>query len=380
MSMKAMKNTMKCLIAVFMMAMAFAVTGITAQAIEATYAPATWSDFNKDPVETSKTYQVPANSYIVIPVKIPAKGCLYYSHAHGTSQFGLSANIYVDAACTTTASDYFYPPSDTEVVTSIYNFTKGGTYYLKVRSSNKVPVNYAISSFFISGADRTLKSGKTTVMYQNDYNKWIYNKFKATKTGYIAVSASELNNGSVNIQLMNKKKKALSDQDSVQNGTLYFGVKKGQTYYVATKGGYDDIYALKIKQTAIKEKSGSSKSKAVTMKRNKTYKGVQIADKKKSGNDWYKFKLTSKKKFKLTIKGGATGSYVSPYYSDNYSSDIGVKIIPANKYQTLRGAYSYVINGTSTLESSGKLSAGTYYVQIYKCDKMASGWYSLKWK
>ena len=138
------------------------------------------------------------------------------------------------------------------------------------------------------------------------------------------------------------------------------------------------MYGVQAKNVKIKEKSGSKQSKAVKINRKKTVKGVHIAN-NKTGTDWYKFTLPSKRKFKLTVTGGATDSYVSSYGS--YSSDLKVEIIPANKRQYLIGARTYVINGYKTyIESEGTLSAGTYYIKVSKESKKSSGWYTLKWQ
>ena len=371
--MKTMKNTMKCLVAVFMMAMAFVVTGITAQAVEATYAPPVCTDLSVDPGTTTKTYIVPAKGYTIIPIYVPSKGGMYYAHAHSVSDYGVYGDIYVDAACTVEASDYFYSISDTSVYSGIFTFDRAGTYYLKLYTNNSTPVEYYISSFFVSGENRTLTSGKTTAIFQNDYDSVVYSKFKATKTGYIAVSAAEIDGNYIYVTLMNNKKKALSDKCMVNNGTVYFGVQKGQTYYIATYTYSDNMYNLRVTQSQIKEKSGSSKAKAVTINKNKTVKGVQIANKKASGNDWYKIYLPSSKKVTFTIKGGVS----SPYSS---ATELKIKIIPANSRVYLYGSTMWVENGTGKYSSKGKLPAGTYYLQVSKYDKMASGWYSIKWK
>lgn len=378
MIMKSMKNTMKCLVAIFMMAMAFAVTGITAEAVEATYIPATYTDMTKDPGIAIKQYVIPAKGTIVIPIKIPSKGGLDIAYA-GVAQTGYSyrsmyIGCYYDDACTSQLPS-FYDSIDTAASGNDIAFSQGGTYYLQIKSYGDGPQMLILGAGFASGADRTLKSGQTTAIYHNSYDTWVYSRFKATKTGYIAVTAAEpvaegQYSSSIYVKLLNNKKKAYSDQTYLDNTTAYYGVQKGKTYYIATKSS-GEFYNLKVKFTKISEKSGSSKSKAQTIKKNKTVKGVQIANKKASGNDWYKIYLPSSKKVTFTIKGGT---------SSPYGRDLKIKIIPASSRIYLTGDTMYVENGTAKYSSQGTLPAGTYYLQVSKYNKMQSGWYSIKWK
>lgn len=380
--MKVMKNTMKCLVAVFVMAMVFAVSGITAEAMEATYVPANRTDLTKQSTAAYRDYSVPANSAIVIPVKVAGKGGLnmyYIAQDSATTPYyeDIYANFYSDPACTASISGAYIGFVGSVGDGKVIGFQGAGTIYMLVENDSDENLVFRFAAEFISGANRKIKSGGSTAIYQNDYSKWVYTEFKATKTGYIAVTAQDYDGYSITVKLHNSSKKVLSEDQYVKNGVTYFGVQKNKKYYIATKTSAD-LYNIKVKQTKISDKSGSKKSKAKTMSRKKNYKGVLIANKKKSGDDWYKIKLTSKRKLKLTIKGGATGSWI--YDDETYSSDIYVEIIPANKRQTLRGAYTYVVNGTTYLESEGKLSAGTYYVQIRKRNNLSSGWYSIKWQ
>ena len=58
---------------------------------------------------------------------------------------------------------------------------------------------------------------------------------------------------------------------------------------------------MKVTNTAIKEKSGKKKSKAVLIKKKKTKKGTIVAGEKRT--DWYKFKVTKKKRVRVIMKG-----------------------------------------------------------------------------
>ncbi len=370
-----MKKMMKCMIAVFVMAMAFVVTGVTVEAMEATYVPAVYTDMTKDPGVVTKQYIVQPKGETIVPVQIPAKGGLDVAYA-AINQTGYSfGNMYIgcyyDAACTSQVPS-FYDSITTSAKGNDVAFPAAGTYYFKIKSYGDGPQLVYFAAAFASGANRTLTSGKTTAIYNNNNSsQWVYTKFKAKKTGYIAVAAAEIAEYpySINVKLTNNKKKDLSTKTYVRNQYVYYGVQKGKTYYIATSSSAE-FYNLYIKHTTVKEKSGSSKSKAKTIKKGKTVKGVQIANKKKSGTDWYKFYLPSRKNFTITLKGGT---------SNVYGRDLVVKITKANGGSII-GNTMYVENGGGDYKTRSPFAAGTYYLQVAKKDKMSSGWYSIKWK
>ena len=370
--MKKMKSTFKCFFAMLVMAMAFVVMGTTAQAAEETYSFVTCNDLSKNAGSKTVYYTVPAYSSIVIPISVPGKGGVYLANA-GEGSSDLYGKIYTNAACTIANSDYYIGDIDDADYDTI-SFDKGGTYYLKVENSNRTTaLKVGINGFFVSGTDRTVKSKTTTAVFQNDYNTWVLHKFKASKTGYIQVYTEEANGYSVNVKLLSSGKKALSDDmytSSKYNTNSYFAVQKGKTYYIATKATSESMYNLNYKLTAVKEKSGSKKSKAVTIKKNKTVKGVQIANNKKSGNDWYKIKLTKRQKITFTISGKSTGNI-----------DLKIKVIPASKNVRIWGDTMYIpMASTKKYSTNGKFPAGTYYLQVSKADSKSSGYYSIKWK
>ena len=84
---------------------------------------------------------------------------------------------------------------------------------------------------------------------------------------------------SYSVKLMNSKKKSISgDYQSVyasKNYTTYFGVGKG-TYYIAVKTS-DPIYGIRTTYNKVTEKSGSTKSKAKSIYKKGTKKGIITA-------------------------------------------------------------------------------------------------------
>ena len=371
-----MKKSLKSLMVMFFMIIAFAMTGIVSNAAEATYTPTTVTNLNINPSLNIRNVTVPANSSIVIPIKIPAKGgiWLYYN---GGGNYNLLGRIYTDVSCTTLHTIIGYFDSSTSMKDVI--FDKAGTYYLKIENDNRTStISGNIGAYFFNGADKTLTSGKTNVTFQNSSTTWVYHKFKATKTGYISVNIQEAEGYGVYAKLLSSSKKALSNEiytyqsSSIDSSNIAsFAVQKGKTYYIATRGSSEgETYNITCTQKSVSEKSGTKKSKAVTIKKNKTIKGTQIANGKKTGNDWYKIKLTSAKKITFTIGGKTTGY-----------GDIKIKVVPASsKVRLYSNTMSVPETGNAKYTTIGKWPKGTYYIQVYKYNKNSSGYYSIKWK
>lgn len=381
------KKTLKCLMAMVAMVMAFAVTGIVAEAEEPAYTPTVISEVKSGvnlPAPAVREVIVPARSTVLIPFNVPQKGglWLYYWGQNDLSVPGaerpdeyedLYFGLYSDAACSDSGRLLYRMAGEETKSEDDVTILTPGTYYLAVENTAYTPLSYQFGAYFFSAADKTVSSGKVYAEYSTDYNQKIYHKFKAPKTGYLKVSAAEVNGYSVYVQLLSSKKKALSDElyaYSSNGHTVGFGVEKGKTYYIATRTSGSSTYSVGFKFASVSEKSGSKQSKAVTLKKNKTVKGVQPANGKTSGADWYKIKLTKKQKFKIYVSGVTTGSY-----------DIKCLVIPANKRVIMyNDTFKIPENGKGVISTDGKWSAGTYYLKVYKYNKKASGYYTLKWK
>ena len=346
--------------------------GISSEASEKVYTPSVWTDLSKDVKSEIVTYNILTNDSILIPITIQSKGALNISYMieNATStKDHLYINLFEDEQCK-------IPVLFNDInVSSEWNnkfiqLEKEGTYYLKVdNTESKSTLQFSMKAYFISGADRNIKPGKTTLIWQNEYGKWIYSKFKATKTGYVKVSAKSGTGKMVYVKVLDNKKKDVSVQHYLNqdNPYAYVGVQKGKTYYIATKSS-DDYYNLIYKLTGVKEKSGSQKEKAVTLKKGKTAYGVQIANRKKNGADWYKINIKKKQSIKIIVNGKLS--------ADN---DLRIQVIPANKEVKFNNDIIMVENNKKTV-STDALYPGTYYIKVFKTNKKASGWYSIKWK
>ena len=211
-----------------------------------------------------------------------------------------------------------------------------------------------------------LKNKKSVTVNPGTGKAYHYIKYKAGVTGYVTLNAT--GSQSAYLTLCNSSRKALSSEDwiygsSSTSNRVAYGVKKGQTYYIKIKSSHNP-FKLGLRETAVKEKSGSSKKKAVAVKANKTVKGSIQAGSKTA--DWYKIKVTKRKNVTITLKGSTNDKLQASVYTAS-----GRNIGSTSMYD-----YGY---GRS-LKSVGKLSKGTYYIKIVRGNSKSSGYYSLKWK
>ncbi len=285
----------------------------------------------------------------------------YSNDGNGSVAFGL----YKDANLTTSVGNPgFNYPKDENTTSRMVQVPKAGYYYVGITSriseySTSHTYSVAFAATFANGSDRTITSGKSIAVgqYSSQTN---YFKFKAKSTGYIKVSKDGYN---AKIALTNSKKKALTKY--ITGKSVYYGVKKGTTYYIKINAysNPDGGYVLKVTNSAIKEKSGSKKSKAATMAYKKYKNGTIIAG--SSQSDYYKFKVPKKKKVKIVLKGRT-------------NERINVKVYKGKK--VIGSSNLYSSNSGLTLKSSGKLTPGTYYVKVSRGTKYSSGYYKMYWK
>lgn len=317
-------------------------------------------------------------------VTIPAKGTVmiymagYAYDAAGTSQVDgnyMYYGLFYDAACTNpvdSSTSYGLVDSTGVEDYTVFTVPAAGTYYIGVYTSiysSSAGQIYAgaLAALYMNGADRTLTNKTWTVVGQKN-SQTNYLKFKASKSGYVRINTSGLS-GTITLMNSGKSKsysEAISFSDTYRDEVV-FGVKKGTTYYLKVKANsnYDGGYRIKYANGSISEKSGKTKSKAVTIKKGSTKKGYIYAG--SSQADWYKFKLTSSKKVTITVKGGTNDRLKIAVYK-------GSKRI-AGTPQTF-----WSDDESLKLTSNGKFSKGTYYIKVYRGNSKSSGYYTLKWK
>lgn len=217
-----------------------------------------------------------------------------------------------------------------------------------------------------------------------DYTSYYYFKIKPTKTGTIKFT-DDYTTG-YRVVLCNSSKKVISKGDKsfddfysagskyAYQKVLYYGVKKGVTYYIRVKGAstyraseYPYIGSVMWSNKASSQsKYGKKKSKAKAIKKKKTVKGLFTAGNKKG--QWYK--ITNKQKTtKIIFKSPRTNGTIKVkiYYKSLghwYNST----------YSVSRSSGKNPITGTIS-----KKVKHTYYLKVFP-DGKSSGNYTLMWK
>ena len=297
-------------------------------------------------------------------IYLPAKGSFIMSVANSSQSTDyINYGLYRDAQLSSQVGSLGVSKGTTTSWT--IKVPAAGYYYLGVYSSaysgESVSVVGNMVARYVRGTDRTIYNKKQIAVGYKDAQTNHF-KFKAVRNGYLKVQGSEAYD---KITLCNSKKKAIST--AVYTGyNPTFGVKKGKTYYIRVAASYnsDGIYALKVTNSTVLDKSGKKKTRATLLKRNRTKKGTIVASENRT--DWYKFRLTKKKKVRITVKGAT-------------NNRIKIAVYRGNKRIGSVGSFSYLNKGVK-MTSIGKWTKGTYYIKIYRGSKNSSGWYSVNWK
>lgn len=377
-----MKKIMKGLVlvaslAVMMFAMSFAVLAVD------TITPT--KSVTGSEKSATKTYTFTQNDKfpgqksdqgLVIPVNISEPGALELNINVVRLDKNMTVEIYTDAQCTNRITGFFKYLTVGEVNAKGYvALSNKGTYYIRLESSvydDSVYTNTVnISTRLYLRGERNIKSGQTITYYRNSGSDEYLFKYKAEKTGKVTVSFS-YEHGSY-LTLLNSKKKALSDEEWVLSGYNFnkftFAVKKGVTYYFKVKSngtsgntaaGNGNLHTINVKNTAVKAKAGSSRKKAVTIKYNKTAKGLITAGDKSA--KWYKIALKKGKKPAFILQGNLTGS---------------VKIQIINKSGKVISSSTWS-GSKSRYNSWGNWKKGTYYIKVSRANSLSSGYFTIK--
>lgn len=238
----------------------------------------------------------------------------------------------------------------------------------------------------VSAADYTIGGSGTQKITISDAESyyatydyaWI--NFKPAATGYVTFSVSNAStldnyaNGSWGLFDTNKKQISTIDTFNTSKDESYFknnvyGVQKGKTYYLRV--GAVVGASITAKFTKVSEKSGSKKSKAKTIKKGKTVKGVIVANSKAS--DWYKFKVTKDQYLKISYSAKTNYGIKMTLYEG--SRTLG-SVNP--NYTSTKTKSTYVVNYYTNKKT--KVKAGTtYYVKVSRYNANSSGYYTLKW-
>lgn len=194
------------------------------------------------------------------------------------------------------------------------------------------------------------------------YKVYVY-KTLPPSTGYLPISLCDANFAPLDA----------SSYVSVNGAddTEVYGLKKG-VYYIKITGC--ENYVLAAQYTKYTDNGGSSKKKAKTFKLNKTVKGVVAAGEKKTKADWFKVKVTKKKRLYLTITAQGNAPIAFKLYGPSYKNGISLGTL-----YNQTGTY-WSVSGLSRKKT--KVTPGTYYIKVTRSTSYpaGSGVYSIKCK
>ena len=331
--------------------------------------------------------------FATFPVKATATGKMYIDvKTPDSNQYGITSAVGTSDG---TSFSYYegrtgYTSSDTtDTGIGCFDVVKGKTYYVGLNSTSETTATAQVRAYIIPYANnRTLAASSSkymiasTIKGTDNAETALYYKVKPTKTGVMTVTLK--NYGSSDsygyITLYNSSKKVRSEKlrysSTSSSYKVRFGVKKGVTYYLKATGiyGYSKEnykYGIKYSITAATDRSLSKKSSAKTLKRGATPTSTLFVANGSTATDWYKFKVTSKRKtvFKVDateMRGTDQKLTITLYKGSSKVDSTTLYAGSASEYTVTYGT------------TYGKANAGTYYVKITKTSKL-SGKYKIKY-
>ena len=343
-------------------------------------------DINKVTDDTAVKYTAKmttgTDSVTVIPVTTTKGGTICVPLSGVEVGKGVTVSLHTTAAATNgdRIGSTAYLSGTAREKTIYAKVAKAGTYYLKFETAGygaAMPQSVEFNALFYPNGG-TLTKGTTYYGASPEGSKVSYYKITVPGNGYLTVSFPEKLSDypSYLIKLTDSKKNSLfPDFETLSSSSDYktrIGVKKG-TYYIAVRTT-QNAYGIKASFTSVKENSGSTKSKAKSISKGSTKKGIINVTQSDTSGDWYKFKITKTQyvKFDVTTlgsNGGGYGGLKFAFYQSGKSSPAFTKNIYGNNSATIQ-PYTY---GSGT-----KLAPGTYYIKVSKYSH-GNGYYKIKW-
>lgn len=303
--------------------------------------------------------------YVSEKVSCPTKGVISITATctEGSFYFGVFTDFELTKRTSTLSYDApGYVSASTRTATKAFKVPAGRDYHVGIYTKQE-GTKFELSYAYYNGSDRAIGNNQPIAVGQRDAQT-NYFSFKAPYTGYLRVQGDPSNH---KVILCDASKRAVSGASYLGNIPTY-GVAKGKTYYIRVDARLNSkgAYVLKVTNSKISEKSGKTKKKAVTIKKKKTKKGIIESGKNSKQADWYKFKLTSKKKVNITVTTGSNET---------------LKVIVYKGGKKVRGGTQNLYgNDKKILKSNGKWPKGTYYIKVQRGTSTSSGYYTLKWK
>lgn len=325
--------------------------------------------------------------YEVYDLGVKTSGKLYVDINASSGNYG-SVEVVVGTfnrdtgKITYQSSSYAYlSPGETENGVSGIDVKPGKLYAIGLRASS--PGTVRATAYVYSYKTRTLPAGRMMLSagYKNGNNdSAVKYRIKPKKSGALKVTLKEYGytTSAGYVTLLTKKKRVASEKLRYYQGSsssrAVFGVKKGVTYYLkvtSCAGSYNKQYkyGVKYKITKAKYRKNTKKSRAVRLKRKGSYKSAILLGNRKSGNQWYKFRVTHKRKtvIKLNAFNIKSGKVTMTVYRG--SKKVGSTTVSKGVNNSVTVTYS---------TTYGKANSGTYYIKVHK-SKKATGTYKIKY-
>ncbi len=152
-----------------------------------------------------------------------------------------------------------------------------------------------------------------------------------------------------------------------------YALKKG-TYIIRVTNTKN--YRIGAFFTGVNDQGKGSKKKGTVLKRNKTMTALFGANETSSKSEWFKIKLTKKRKIRLSAASYGDASYrIYVYGPKPYKKGDGGTYLSSDSQWT----YEYGIRkGFSG--SMKKLNKGTYYIKVERTSNDVSGYVKIGWK
>ena len=333
------------------------------------------------------------STFVVYPVVATGTGKMYIDvKADAANQYGITSAIGFMSDDDTVFNYYssrtgYTSPDSTDTSIGCYDVVKGKTYYVGLTSVS-AGAKAQVRAYIISTANnRTLKASSSymiasSVKGSSNEDTTLSYKIKPTKTGVITVTLKNYgySDSSGYITLLSSGKSARSEKlyysSTSSSRKVRFGVKKGVTYYLKVTGAYGTSsqcykYGIKYSIASATNRSLSKKSNAKTLKRKATATSTLFTANGSTETDWYKFKVTSKRKTVFKVDASEMRGTDQKLTITLYKGS--TKVDSTTLYAGQSSEYT-VTYGTTY----GKANAGTYYIKITKTKKL-SGKYKVRY-
>lgn len=322
--------------------------------------------------------------YECYSIGVKTKGKLYVDiQSYSSNDYSVQVVVgtFSDGKISYSGTTGYVSPGESEIGIGGVDVVPGKRYWVGLKASGGCVVRGR--AYVYSYKTRTLPAGRMMLSagYKNGSNdSAVKYRIKPRKSGTLKVTLKEYGytTSAGYVTLLTRGKRVASEKLWYYQGSnssrAVFGVKKGVTYYLkvtSCAGSYNKQYryGIKYKITKAKYRRNTKKSRAVRLKRKGSYKSAILLGNRKSGNQWYKFRVTHKRKtvIKLNAFNIKSGSVKLTVYRG--SKKVGSTSVRKGDVNSITVTYS---------TTYGKANRGTYYIKVHK-SKKATGTYKIKY-